>query len=76
MLTQILTVKVEELYGTNFRLSSFSEKYCGGISVCHVTDDLYSGYEADLHTENKDFLSFEPGSKNIYLEDFYRIFRQ
>ena len=44
--------------------------------VCDVTDDLYSGYEADLHTKDNDFLSSEPSSKNVYLEDFYRIFRQ
>ena len=32
------------------------------------------GYEAELHTEDKDFPSSEPGSKNIYLEDFHKIF--
>ena len=63
-------VKDEEVCGTNSRLSSFSEKYCGAISVCEVTDDLYSGYEADLHTKDKNFLSSEPGPKNVYLEDF------
>ena len=69
---EISAVKVEEFCRTNSRLSSFSEKYCRAISVCDVTDDLYSGYEVDLHhTEDKDFLSSEPDSKNVYLEDFY-----
>ena len=39
---EISAVKVEELCRTNSRFSSFSEKYCRAISVCDVTDDLYS----------------------------------
>ena len=31
--------------------------------------------ETDLHTEHKDFVSSEPGSQKVYLEDFYGIFR-
>ena len=48
---EISAVKVEELCGTNSRFSSFSEKYCRAISVCDVTDDLCSEWEADVHTE-------------------------
>ena len=40
----------------------FPKKYCRAISVCDVTDDLYSECEADLHTEHKDSVSSEPGS--------------
>ena len=40
----------------------FPKKYCRAISVCDVTDDLYSEYEPDLHTEHKDSVSSEPGS--------------
>ena len=68
-------VKVEELCGTNSRFPSFSEKYCRAIPACDVTDDLYSEYEADLHTEHKDFGSSEPGSQKVYFEDFYGTFR-
>ena len=40
----------------------FPKKYCRAISVCDVTDDLYSECEADLHTEHKDSVSSELGS--------------
>ena len=71
---EILAVTVEELCGTNSRFQSFSEKYCRAIPVCDVTYDLYSKHETDFHREHTDFLSSEPGSQNVYVEDFYIIF--
>ena len=53
----------------------FPKKYCRAISVCDVTDDLYSECEADLHTKRKDSVSSEPGSQRVNFEDFYGIFR-
>ena len=53
----------------------FPKKYCRTISVCDVTDDLCSQYEADLHTKHKDFVSSELGSQKVNFEDFYGIFR-
>ena len=53
----------------------FSEKYCRTISVCDVTDNLYSEDEADLHREHKDFVSSEPGSQEVYFERFLRNIR-
>ena len=54
----------------------FPKKYCRAISVCDVTDDdLYSQYEADLHTEHKDFVSSELGSQKVNFADFYVMFR-
>ena len=64
---KIPAIKVEELCGTNSWFSLFSEKDYWAISVCDVTDDLYSEYEADLHMEHNDFVSSEPGY-------FYGIF--
>ena len=66
-------VKVEEICGANSRFPSFSEKYCRAISVCDVTDDLWSEHEADFRGEYIDFLSSERGSQKVYFEDFYRI---
>ena len=53
----------------------FSKNIVGrAISVCDVTDDLWSGNEADFHREHMDFLSSEPGSQKVYFGDFFRIF--
>ena len=57
----------------------FLKKYCRVISVCDVTDDLHSEYEADLHDhmKHKDSVSSEPSSQKVTsnLEDFYGTFR-
>ena len=50
------------------------QKFCQAISVCNITDDLYSEYKGDLHTEHKDFVSSQPGSQKAYFEDFYVMF--
>ena len=65
---EISAVKVEELCGTNSRFSSFSEKLLSG-DFC-----LCSQYEADLHTEHKDFDSSEPGSQTVNFEVFTEYF--
>ena len=52
----------------------FPNKNCRAISVCDVTDDLYSQYEADLHREHKDFVSSELGSQKVDVEIFTEYF--
>ena len=52
------------------------KKFCRAISVCDVTNDLYSQCKADLHREHKDFVSSELGSQKVNFEDFYGIFRR
>ena len=64
---------MEELCGTNSRFLSFSEKILSG-DFCDVTDDLYSEYEADLHTEHKDSVSSEPGPRKLILKIFTEYF--
>ena len=52
----------------------FPKKYCRAISVCDVTDDLYSQYEADVSYRTKEFASKEPGPQIVNFEDFLGIF--
>ena len=52
----------------------FPKKYSRAISVCDVTDDLYSECKADLHTEHKDSVSSEPGSQKVILKIFTEYF--
>ena len=40
------------------------------ISVCDITDDLYSQHEADLRMEHKDFVCSELGSQKDFMEYF------
>ena len=67
-------IGVEELCGTNPRFSSFSEKYCWAISVCHVTDDLYSKNEGYFHRKHKDFFPQSRAPRKLILKIFMEYF--
>ena len=67
-------VKVEEICRANSWFPWFSEKYCRAISVCDVTDDLWSEHEADFRGEYKDFLSSEPAPRKFILKIFTEYF--
>ena len=55
-------LKLKNSAGQILGFHRFPKKYSRAISVCDVTDDLYSENEADLHMEHKDSVSSEPGS--------------
>ena len=71
---EISAVKVEELWGTNSRFSSFSEKYCRAIFVCDVTDDLYSEHEADFIRNTRILFPQKRAPRKFILKIFKEYF--
>ena len=55
-------LKLKNSVGQILGFHRFPKKYCWAISVCDITDDLYSEYKADLLMEHKDSVSSEPDS--------------
>ena len=51
-------------------LYRFPKKYCRAISVCDVTDDLYSEYEADLHRHTRILFPQSRAPRKLILKIF------
>ena len=52
----------------------FPKKYFRAISVCDVTDDLYSEYEANLHTNTKILFPQSRAPRKLILKIFMEHF--
>ena len=54
----------------------FPKKYCRAISVCDVTDDLCSEWEADVHTEPRRIrIVSHNASDKVILPRLFQIWR-
>ena len=52
----------------------FPKKYCRAISVCDVTDDLCSEWEADVHTEPRSSFPRRRAPREFILKIFKEYF--
>ena len=52
----------------------FPKKYCRAISVCDVTDDLCSEWEADVHTEPRSLFPSSRAPREFILKIFKEYF--